>query len=226
MRRPTKKPFVCLSAQIMYFMWNIFSHRFNVLLRAMRQCPDNYKKIGLWHNCSNILQGPRWTPDFNPTGQDLYLMRTTLKAKRPTNEQQLKAASGLPKHFWGGNSVFGDIRLFQTWHFSLYFKNIFIASWTLCIEGKTVSLSKHNSNCEWNCLCVCVCTRLSLRRNTPATDSVAHCVLIFFFFWPYIFLSFYLIPFLTKQTHPCGYKLADSANTYTVFVLSEYCMHD
>lgn len=155
-------------------------------------------KIGLWYNCSNILQGPRWTPDFNPTEQDFYL-RTTLKAKRPTKEQQLKAASGLPKHFWGGNSIFGDIRLFQTWHFSLYFKNIFIASWTLCIEGKIVSLSKHKDTQLWMEFChtiVCVCVHTIIIEKEHARN----CVLIIFFLT--IYFSFFLPYTFLDKTDP------------------------
>ncbi len=41
----------------------------------------------------NILQWPSQSPDLNPSERAFHLLKTKLKAERPTNKQQLKSAA-------------------------------------------------------------------------------------------------------------------------------------
>ncbi len=47
------------------------------------------KKVKKW----NIVQWPSQSPDLNPTEHAFHLLKTKLKAERPTDKQQLKSAA-------------------------------------------------------------------------------------------------------------------------------------
>ncbi len=63
--------------------------------RIYSLCPDSaskhleFLKVKKW----NILQWPSQSPDLNPTEHAFHLLKTKLKAERPTNKQQLKSAA-------------------------------------------------------------------------------------------------------------------------------------
>ncbi len=59
----------------------------------------------------NILQWPSPSPDLNPIDHAFQLLKTRLKAERPTNKQQVKVAA---KHLQGGDSAFGEVHGLQT----------------------------------------------------------------------------------------------------------------
>ncbi len=50
---------------------------------------QQFLKVKKW----NILQWPNQSPDFNPIEHAFHLLKTKLKAERPTNKQQLKSAA-------------------------------------------------------------------------------------------------------------------------------------
>ncbi len=50
---------------------------------------QKFLKVKKW----NILQWPSQSPDFNPIEHAFHLLKTNLKAERPTNKQQLKSAA-------------------------------------------------------------------------------------------------------------------------------------
>ena len=67
----------------------------------------------------NILLWPSQSPDLNPIEHAFHLLKTKLKAERPTNKQQLKTAAvkawqSITKEERKGKPAFGDFHGFQT----------------------------------------------------------------------------------------------------------------
>ncbi len=50
---------------------------------------QGFLKVKKW----NILQWPSQSPDLNPIEHAFHILKTKLKAERPTNKQQLKSAA-------------------------------------------------------------------------------------------------------------------------------------
>ncbi len=75
-----------LSAQIQTNGAKLIGWRFIV---QMDDDPKQFLKVKTW----NILPWPSQSPDLNPTEHAFHLLKTKLKAERPTNKQQLKSAA-------------------------------------------------------------------------------------------------------------------------------------
>ncbi len=72
---------------------------------------QEFLKVKKW----NILKWPSQSPDLNPTEHAFHLLKTKLKAERPTNKQQLKSdAVKAWQSITKEEAVFGDVHEFHT----------------------------------------------------------------------------------------------------------------
>ncbi len=82
-----------LSAHIQPNATKLFGHSFTVQMdndpKHTAKATQDFSKAKKW----NILQWPSQSPDLNPIERPFQLLKTRLKAERPTNKQQLKVAA-------------------------------------------------------------------------------------------------------------------------------------
>ena len=85
-----------LSAQIQPNATKLTGQRFTIQMdndpKHTAKATQEFFKAKKW----NILQWPSQSPDLNPIGHAFHLLKTKLKAERPTNKQQLKTAAARP----------------------------------------------------------------------------------------------------------------------------------
>lgn len=82
-----------LSAQIQPNAAELIGRRFTVQMdndpKHTAKATQEFIRAKKW----NIMQWPSQSPDLNPIEHAFHLLKTRLKAERPTNKQQLKAAA-------------------------------------------------------------------------------------------------------------------------------------
>lgn len=82
-----------LSAQIQPNSEKLIERRFTTQMdndpKRTAKATKAFIKAKKW----NVLQWPRQSPDLNPIEHAFHLLKTRLKAERPENKQELKAAA-------------------------------------------------------------------------------------------------------------------------------------